>query len=66
MERVPRIQELNRQLSQINAEMLPFTTPHSADNPKEWKQADLDHYLTLHKRQAEIIIELSKLEGGMP
>lgn len=66
MDRVPRIQELYRELSQIEADMTPFITPRSADNPIVWTPEDLDRYYNLRKCRDEIVVELAKLEGGMP
>ncbi len=66
MDRVPRIQELYRELGQVEADIKPFITPRSANNPMVWTPEDLDRYYNLRKRRDEIVVELAKLEGGMP
>jgi hypothetical protein len=47
-------------------DMKPFVSPRSADNPKPWRKADVDRYKILANRHNKIVIELSKLEGGLP
>lgn len=44
----------------------PFETPQSAQNPKPWGKTDIARYKTLWTRYYKIIIELSKLERGIP
>jgi hypothetical protein len=66
MDRTERIQALYSELSEVQAAMKPFVTPRSADNPKPWTQEDLERYFRFHNRLNEIIVELSKLEGGLP
>jgi hypothetical protein len=66
MDRTERIQALYSELSEVQGAMKPFVTPRSADNPKPWTQEDLERYFRFHNRLNEIIVELSKLEGGLP
>jgi len=66
MDRVPKIKALYRELNEIHLEMKPFVTPSSADNPRHSSLDELTRYYTLHKRLGKVIVELAKLEGGLP
>jgi hypothetical protein len=59
MDRVQRIKQLYRELSELHEKMKPFFTPQTGQ--REWTQADADYYLKLHQRQGEIIRELARV-----
>ena len=64
MERIQRIRDLYRELSEIHEKMEPFLIPQTVGQHREWTQEDADQYLKLHQRQGEIVKELADLERG--
>lgn len=64
MLRVSRIQELYRELDQVEAAIRPYMTLRPPDSPTELTAEQLEKYAGLNKRRGEILTELARLGGG--